>query len=70
MHEMYEAVGVREAAALAGCSRAWIYKEWSAGRGPKITKLGRRTLIRRQALVEWLAQRERETARPGRKDAA
>jgi predicted DNA-binding transcriptional regulator AlpA len=43
-------------------SRALLYKLWKEGKGPRIMKLGRRTLISREACVEWRARMERVTA--------
>jgi predicted DNA-binding transcriptional regulator AlpA len=44
----------KEAAEVVSLSRAFLYNEWSAGRGPKKIKIGRRTLITDEALREWL----------------
>lgn len=39
-------------------SRAFLYKLWKEGRGPRIIKIGRRTLISREAAAEWLRSLE------------
>lgn len=44
-------------------SRSYLYKLWSEGRGPKRTKLGRRTLISGEAAAEWRRRVEAETSR-------
>jgi len=49
---------VAEAAAAANISRSWLYQLLMAGEGPPTIKLGRRRLIRRAALDEWLASLE------------
>jgi len=61
-----EALSIPESAALAGVSRAFLYRLLSEGRGPRIIKIGARTLVRRQALADWLAQLEAETPQPVR----
>lgn len=42
-------------------SRGYLYQLWSEGRGPRRTKLGRRTVITGEAAAEWRRQMERET---------
>lgn len=44
-------------------SRSYLYELWSEGRGPRRTKLGRRTLITGEAAAEWRRRIEAETAR-------
>lgn len=44
-------------------SRAFLYQLWSAGKGPQRTKIGRRTLISREAAREWRRQIQNETSR-------
>ena len=39
-------------------SRAFLYKLWKAGSGPRVLKVGRRTLITPEAGAEWLAGME------------
>jgi predicted DNA-binding transcriptional regulator AlpA len=43
-----------------GISRSMFYKLSRAGKGPRLMKIGRRTLISAQAASEW--QRQIETA--------
>ena len=55
----FETYTVPEACAAAGIkSRGLLYRLIRDGLGPKTIKLGRRRLIRRQALREWLEQME------------
>jgi hypothetical protein len=54
------AFSVEEAAKVCGLSRAFIYAEWKAGRGPKKYKAGYRTLITAEALIAWLRSLERK----------
>lgn len=42
-------------------SRSYLYQLWSEGRGPRRTKLGRRTLISGEAAAEWRRRMEAET---------
>lgn len=44
-------------------SRSYLYRLWSEGRGPRRTKLGRRTLISREAAADWRRRMEAETSR-------
>ncbi len=46
-----------------GISRALLYKLLRDGRGPRIMKVGRRTLISQEAAEEW--RRRMETAIEG-----
>lgn len=52
------AYSIAEAAAAASISRARLYELLTVGEGPPTIKLGRRRLIRRAALDEWLASLE------------
>jgi excisionase family DNA binding protein len=52
------AYSVPESAKLIGISRAKLYEEIAAGTGPRVVKIGRRTLITIAALNEWLRSRE------------
>lgn len=47
-----------EVAALLGVPKTWVYAETRAGRIPHVT-LGRYRRYRREAIDEWIAQRER-----------
>lgn len=62
-HERVErlAFSPAEAAAVLGCSRAGIYNHIKDGTLPSV-KLGRRRLIRREALVGLLDSLEAESA--------
>lgn len=44
-----------QAAKILGFSRSMLYAEWSAGRGPKRIKVGRRTLVTEDGLRAYLA---------------
>jgi excisionase family DNA binding protein len=52
------AYSIAEAAAASNISRSRLYELLTAGEGPPTIKLGRRRLIRRAALDEWLASLE------------
>jgi excisionase family DNA binding protein len=61
--DMDEAFGVdtltiKEAAALVRVSRRHFHKLMADGDGPPVIRLGRRTIIRREALHQWLLNRE------------
>ena len=60
-HDDREALTVEECAKATGISRAAIYVHVGSGELPSI-KLGRRRLVRRQALQDWLAMLEKQTA--------
>jgi predicted DNA-binding transcriptional regulator AlpA len=46
-----------------GISRGYLYQLWSEGAGPRRMKVGRRTLISRDAAAAWRRRMEEETAR-------
>ena len=56
-----EAYSVVEFAHAYGLSRATVYNLWKDGIGPRPMRVGRRTLISKQAAMEW-AQRMEATA--------
>lgn len=43
-------------------SRSYLYLLWTEGRGPRRTKVGRRTLISGEAAAEWRRRMEVETS--------
>jgi predicted DNA-binding transcriptional regulator AlpA len=45
-------------------SRSFLYKLIAEGRGPRLMKLGRRTLISVEAASEWRARMEVESPQP------
>ena len=45
-------------------SRSLFYRLVKEGRGPRLAKVGRRTLISAEAAAEWRARMERETEQP------
>lgn len=49
-------------------SRGYLYQLWSEGRGPRRTKLGRRTVITGEAAAEWRRRMERATAQLSSED--
>jgi len=51
---MRHAYHLNEAAEQAGISKALLYKLCKQGKGPVLTKIGFRTVIRHEALAEWL----------------
>lgn len=55
-----EALDVPDAATAAGISRSKLYALIREGEGPRTFKVGRRRLVRRQALQAWLEQLESE----------
>jgi hypothetical protein len=44
-----------------GISRGFLYQLWTEGRGPRRTKLGRRTFITGEAAATWRARMEADT---------
>lgn len=54
------ALSVSEAASGAGLSKQTLYNLWAAGKGPAYIIVGVRRLVRREALVEWLRDLERQ----------
>ena len=58
MEALREAFGVAEAAEVAGISRSSLYMRLKDGTGPRSFSIGRRRLIRRAALAEWLEKLE------------
>lgn len=52
------AYSIEEAAVVTSLSRAFIYAEWQAGRGPSKVKVGKRTLITDESLRSWLRSLE------------
>lgn len=51
-------VTIDEAAEMAGISRAHLYELIREGRGPRTILLGRRRVLRREAVAQWLADCE------------
>lgn len=51
-------------AAHGGISRVFFYKLLKDGKGPKITKVGRRTLITAEAAADWRKAME-DASNPG-----
>jgi predicted DNA-binding transcriptional regulator AlpA len=49
-----------------GLSRSLFYRLIKEGRGPRLTKIARRTLISAEAAAEWRARMERETSQAER----
>lgn len=52
------AYSIEEAAEVTSLSRAFIYAEWQAGRGPTRAKVGKRTIITDESLRSWLRSLE------------
>lgn len=48
-------------AAHGGFSRPFFYSLLKQGKGPRLMKVGRRTLITAEAAAEWRQRMERET---------
>lgn len=55
------AYSIEDAAVVSGLSRAFFYRAWRAGEGPKKIKAGKRTLISDESLREWLRSLEFRT---------
>ena len=53
-----EAYSVVEFAQAYGLSRATIYNLWKDGSGPRLMRVGRRTLISKQSAAEWARRME------------
>lgn len=49
-------------AAHGEISRAFFYKLVSSGRGPRLMKVGSRTLVSEEAAAEWRQDMERQAA--------
>ena len=47
-----------------GIARSYFYDLLRQGRGPKIVKLGRRTMIRGESAAAWRERMEAETTQP------
>ena len=47
-----------------GVSRSLFYRLVKEGRGPRLTKVARRTLISSEAAAEWRSRMEQETEQP------
>lgn len=54
-----------------GIARSFFYVLCRQGRGPRLTKVGRRTFVTAEAAAEWRARMEKETPVPAtRRNAA
>lgn len=49
---------INEVCKISGISRAMLYKQIKLKRGPKITKIGRRSFVSSENLAAWLKQME------------
>jgi hypothetical protein len=49
-----------ETARLAGISKSSLFRLRRAGKGPAVVKLGRRVVVRAEALTAWLSDLEIE----------
>lgn len=58
-----EAYSVQQFCNAHGFSRALFYKILKDGRGPKVVKLGRRTIITKESAAEWRSRLESESVR-------
>lgn len=47
-----------------GISRGYLYELWARGDGPRRMKVGRRTLVSRDAAAEWRRRMEAQTDNP------
>jgi hypothetical protein len=48
-------------------SRAWLYTEWKAGRGPRFMRAGVKRIITIEAAADWRRDREAEAAADAKK---
>ena len=58
-----DAFTIEEFCLRHGVSRAHVYNQWAAGRGPRRMKVGSRTLISREAAEDWRRQCEAEASK-------
>jgi len=56
------AYSIKQFAQAHGLSESMVFKLMRDGRGPRLLRLGRRTLITVEAAAEWRAAHERATA--------
>ena len=49
---------VSEAAESIGCSKAFLYREWQRGRGPRRAKIGDRVIIAPDWVAEYISENE------------
>jgi predicted DNA-binding transcriptional regulator AlpA len=66
-HYMRSMFSVPAFLAEHGISRSLFYRLLKEGRGPRITKIGERTLVSAEAAAEWRSRMERETEQAGLK---
>jgi hypothetical protein len=57
---------VRQFCHAHNISRGYLYQLWNEGRGPRRTKLGRRTLISGESAAAWRRRMEQETVQESR----
>lgn len=60
------ALSPAEFCASHGVARTTFYELIKQGRGPRLMKVGRRTLISQEAAAEWRLRMEAETASHGK----
>jgi len=53
---------VKEFCCQHGISRSLLYKLLQSGRGPRVIKAGKRTLIAHEAVEEWRRSKEQSRA--------
>ncbi len=54
------AFSVEDFCRLNNISRAFFYKIVSQGKGPRLMKVGRRTLVSSESAADWRVQMEKE----------
>ena len=57
------ALSINQAAERAGIGRGLLYKLIAEKRGPRLTKIGRRSVILAESLWEWLVELEGGSAK-------
>lgn len=55
---MTKNLSINEACAIAGISRAMLYKQIKLKKGPPLIKIGRRSFVSSVSLEAWLKQME------------
>ncbi len=55
-----EAYSIQQFCDVHGFSRGLFFKMMKDGRGPKVVKLGRRTIITKESAAEWRSRLEKK----------
>lgn len=68
-HIPLDAYNIEQFCKAHGLSRSSFYVMHKAGDGPRVFKVGRRTLISREAATDWRREMERKTAKAAKEAA-